>query len=470
MGPLSFELWDVVFGLVPWQRRAALRGVCRAWRVMLDRAGAWCDVPWRTQVLVVRPCILSGQLDAVQWMVAQFGLPAYYMRGFDHWALSAACREGHLALAQWLVGRFYTDADVQAGNEALRAACTGGHLEVVRWLASRFRGLSVASNTLSAIAANNSIQLALWLDGALPMPAPPHRLLASACSGGGLAMVRWVARRFGLGLDAARAEHELAIRVACHSGHLFVAQWVAEGLVGRACVAGDIRDSWPLRTAYVRCLTDACVAGRLAVLQWLFELVTPARLESHELCELVSAAAFYGHLEILQWLAARSEAEVLGDSTEVTWLDGPGAYFMCASLCRACANGHLTTAQWLADSYPIAQTDPTVVPQALANACTNGRLEVVWWLVNRFALGTDAVRGRLILWDTYRLKYVRLAQWLVDRFQLSIEEICQRDLHRVLSIACRSGQLETPHWLHSRDSWWSWTGSFRAACASIGID
>ena len=55
-------------------------------------------------------------------------------------AFRAACRNGHLALAQWMAKAYDLDRDeaMAGGCLGLALACKHGHLRVAKWLTAEF--------------------------------------------------------------------------------------------------------------------------------------------------------------------------------------------------------------------------------------------------------------------------------------------------------------------------------------------
>lgn len=152
-------------------------------------------------------------------------------------ALQRACSSGNLAVAGWLVDRYYAGAlspgDVDG---ALRCACGGGSLAAAQWLAARF-GPSREKNNLEAA-------------------------LCAACEHGRLELVRWlVAEFYACPCACARAPVEAALRAACTYGRLDVARWLtaafglSPGARSPACCA---RPLGPAAANYM--LFDACEA------------------------------------------------------------------------------------------------------------------------------------------------------------------------------------------------------------------
>jgi hypothetical protein len=119
-------------------------------------------------------------------------------------AMCAACKRGHLHVAQWLHATFgLTTVDARANNNiALCWACEGGHLQVAQWLHATF-GLTAAD------ARGDSNYALRW-----------------ACVCGHLQVVQWLHRTFRLTVEDAREYGNCALRGASANGHLQVVQWL----------------------------------------------------------------------------------------------------------------------------------------------------------------------------------------------------------------------------------------------------
>lgn len=124
-----------------------------------------------------------GDLEAAQSLAHD--MTTDDARVFGNYALRHACINGHLATAQWLVGRFdLTAEDIRAcDNEALRYVCANGHLKIVQWIVVKF-GLTAAD----ARAFNNYA-------------------LLHACANGHLELAQWFTEQYDLTAADARAEN-----------------------------------------------------------------------------------------------------------------------------------------------------------------------------------------------------------------------------------------------------------------------
>jgi hypothetical protein len=199
----------------------------------------------------LRVACSHGHLEVAKWLVDNHGLVAANARAraketgrraiasraprlsaaaqyIGNTALSGACHNGHLAVAQWLVERFDLSAeDARAhGNEALRYACLAGNLNVAQWLAERFH------LTAHDVRTHNNFAL------------------RTACHSGRLELAQWLAKRFELNVDDARANNNEALRWTCDGGHSDVAQWLADD-VGITAEDARAKGNEALHFAYI---------------------------------------------------------------------------------------------------------------------------------------------------------------------------------------------------------------------------
>ncbi len=205
-----------------------------------------------------------GHLAVAMWLVDRFDLTSIHAcppRAFlvrsrtesttvslgAYYTLQCACWNGHLAVVQWFVDRFYISEDeIRAdSNYALRYACYGGHLAVVQWLVSRFDltadDIRVYNNWALSFACNNGhLTLVKWLVRHFGLTAADIRAdcnwaLRHACGNGHLDTVRWIVRHFKLTAD----DGNCALRFACENGHLPIAQWLTHYFKLTAADIGD---------------------------------------------------------------------------------------------------------------------------------------------------------------------------------------------------------------------------------------
>ena len=107
--------------------------------VKADKAiwNAIIDADWAPEEHVV---LLNWRtsLQALEWFIVRFGVTAEDVRGNDG-VLQAACVQGILPVVQRLMGLGLTARDLHVpGKDAFLAACAEGSLEVAQWLVAEF--------------------------------------------------------------------------------------------------------------------------------------------------------------------------------------------------------------------------------------------------------------------------------------------------------------------------------------------
>jgi len=154
--------------------------------------------------------------------------------------LADACRDGHLAVCQWLTETFHlTAADARADdNLALRWAASNGHLPMCQWLTETFHltaedARADGNYALHCAAQNGHLAVCQWLTETFHLTTKDARAdcnyaLQCAAQNGHLPVCQWMTDRFELTAADARALDNYALRWAANNGHLAVCQWLTE--------------------------------------------------------------------------------------------------------------------------------------------------------------------------------------------------------------------------------------------------
>jgi ankyrin repeat protein len=90
---------------------------------------------------VIFKCCVNGHLAVTQYLIDRYQITYSQMAATDHYAFRAACEFGHLQLAQYLACRFpqISSANVRVfSNYALSLCSRNGHFAVAEWLIDRF--------------------------------------------------------------------------------------------------------------------------------------------------------------------------------------------------------------------------------------------------------------------------------------------------------------------------------------------
>ena len=298
-----------------------------------------------------------------------------------HWnELDRVCAGPHaLACAQRLV-------EEGTASEWLRAACANGAMRLAQWLLQRFPGATYNTDVALAYSVRGEgqpqmVRLVLTLilkdkdhmsyidkvartvlsgtrqviKAALAV-LPPEELrrcartfLARLCTRGDVGLVCMFDAKCAIMIDDVRWQNGTALGIACACGHLALAQWLTSRFdLTAADVLGQFGPDWH---AIYGCggLPLACACAR-------------------------------GHLHIMQWAAERFRLA----ARDIRAM---------RALIYACDNDHLGLARWLTERYGLTARDARAEKQhMLHQACMTGKLQTAKWLVARFDLGADGSR------------------------------------------------------------------------------
>jgi hypothetical protein len=115
--------------------------------------------------------------------------------------------------------------------------------------------------------------------------------------------------------------------VACHYGHLEIAQWLYE-----------ITPTLDISTEHEYAFRVACHYGHLCVAQWLYRVKPTLDISAVNEYAFRYACCF-GHLELAQWLYESKPTLNISVYNEEAFRE-------------ACRNGHLQVAQWIQSLNP----------------------------------------------------------------------------------------------------------------------
>jgi hypothetical protein len=375
MDALPDELVDLVLRRVPWRDRLRCAAVCRRWHGALSEPHAWRDVPREYFLEAALHAARSSDFAVARRIVVQFGLAATASSGqktrtmlwarncgggirtatwfaaalgvtnddLPQWypgeALGAACLDGDLATAQWVMGKFDPATLDRAGTMfALRGACGEGHAHVAAWLVA----------TLGIRGADG-----LGADGL-------GAVLTSACNGGHAQVALWLVATFGVAAFNVRSDGNCALRFVCHNGHLELAAWLTATF---DISAEEIRADGVLHAA--------CTGGHLVMVRWL---ITTFSLGVDDIRSQVTLSDICaeGHLGMVRWFI-----ETFGLTADNIRAGHNAALRM------ACASAHHAVAEWLIESFKLTAFDGHA---AITMADVSTRAKIEPWLAARFGL------------------------------------------------------------------------------------
>ncbi|GLE05213.1 hypothetical protein PINS_up014201 [Pythium insidiosum] len=232
--------------------------------------------------------------------------------------LVAAIEGGHRDCIEWLLSLGWVhDPVVRLSTQAVeRSEC-----ETVRWLLTRFP-MAVDIGTVFRQAARGHHELLAFIYEELqyePSETIFEIALSLACQDGALEAVKLLWRHrdrcFG---SVTGSLSPFIVDSALRGGHLNVCEYLWEA-DQQTC----IKSSSTVRSAVE--------SGRLYVLQWVLDHVSPTTVASALTAHVCIAAAKAGHLEMLQYL-------------HDDWGIAPESIH---ALDAAAANGHLNVCKWL---------------------------------------------------------------------------------------------------------------------------
>jgi hypothetical protein len=250
------------------------------------------------------------------------------------------------------------------------------------------------------------------------MCATDNAILREACTGGRLKVAQWLVATYPLVAEDAYDMANLSLRDVCESGDLETAQWLV-------AVSGQTIDD-----AYIdeECIRDsfrnACKNGHTKVAKWLAATfgLTDDDVLFDEVYVFRKAGA-RGHLETLQWLTDRFELQP-------QWLEEATIRYV---LHKACKHEDLKVAQWLATKFDLSATRNSSPKVAFMDGIMYRSPAKFWRIGDLFA--SACRRGSL-----------KVAQWLAETLEITIEEACHND-NLALRTACAGGFLEVAQWL-----------------------
>lgn len=271
----------------------------------------------------------GGHLEVARWLVTAFDLTDEEMRNMRFRSLLLASESGHLDVVELLMKTFsyYIPAEC---DDALSAACAEGHYAVASLLGSRSTQGCVETALLT-VCSNGSLEdVQRFVDRCVRYR--PHVLdvgMPAALRSGRNDVATWLASWHITWLTA------YEVYAACSAGDTAKVESIL-------AVLGQHQMSVAAHGHIHEALVEASFCGHLAIVR----LLTPFCLLSDDygdykrrsLCNACSK----GFLEVAKWLAA-----------ELKLVEARGRGTPCDALCDACSNGHLAVAQWLVVEFDL---------------------------------------------------------------------------------------------------------------------
>lgn len=385
--------------------RLRLATVSRAWARALDDDELWRDLTQNQLVRSLKHACRFGGVELVQKRVKVFGIlrsDIVTVSGqsviFEHIAFR------DLDSARWLASHFSLtsyDIDDIWLNLALERACFECRVDIAQWLASTF---NMATKHLKYKRMGDIIYSNIFIKAC----ARPDS------DSGQPSIVEWLITYFRLDLAYFRTEcYESPLATACHNGQLGTVRSLTR-LLG--LTVEDVRHGQN------QALISAC-ARSLELAQWLvshFEL-TADDVRAQNNRAFITACTNYGRWSTAQWLA---------ETFNLTLEDASPDRNRYGAFRLLCSRGYLQNASGMALHFGLT---PEYVrdSRALINACENGHEHIVEWLVEDFGVTADDIRSEncRAVYKAIQAQNYRLADWLINRFDLGVEEITRNCQH-----------------------------------------
>jgi len=248
--------------------------------------------------------------------------------------LAFACRAGCMAMARWLVTKYYlTDHHVAIGQAALCASCASGNHALVLWTNAHFGADSRLNDERFA-----------------------DRLYRNACTGGNSETLCWLWNS-GFSFNGLSYYGPKLLRHVAASGSTTAFEWVIS-----QCYEGKYDADLRRGMQFDECVTKdppfvtACAYGRIELLKYFCKKYLPDASDLEAFLQQrprtdptasifergICAACAGGHVEVYEWLAVPMKPDA--------WKTFPKHGFMGhVSLHDICASGHVEAVRWLFD-------------------------------------------------------------------------------------------------------------------------
>ncbi len=305
-----------------------------------------------------------------------------------------------------------------------RNHCRQGHLLVAQLLADHFQLTDsdiYNCNAFLLACTHGHLSIAQWLTEKIPTAATQatyeYAILQDVCMQGHLIVAQWLVNKFGLTDKTGKA-----FRFACGNGHLLVAQWLTDKFKLTVDHA-RIYDNDVLRTA--------CSNGYLPILQWLTDKFSLTAIDESN-AKGLEHACMYRRTHVVEWLIDKFQITI--DRTKDSLVD-------------SCARGDSTTVYLLIAKFPFTSRRD-IVRKALRNACLCSYLRLAERLVEKLQITAVDVRynDNELLREICISYHLSTAKWLIDKFNLEVADIRSNN-NEILREVCRKGDLETVKWL-----------------------
>ncbi|OWZ22726.1 hypothetical protein PHMEG_0002521 [Phytophthora megakarya] len=299
----------------------------------------------KSDLLLPPPMInaTGSNLEVLQWIVERDFVEC------SDYTLEGAAKNGRLDIVKWLVEKGIT----KGTREAVQAACSAGHLDVVKWLLVHSE-VCYPHFAISFAIRQGHLDIIKHLCE-VGAGYEPSRMMVDSASFGHLHVVKWILKKYGLGLlslsEVSQFEQSRpnAMDRAASNGYLHILKFLHSVAMDmqREGEGGD-------HTCSDSALLLAAAMGHFEVLKWLCRTYPQLNFPPTTTCMV----AQYGNLHILQWLHHQCDVQWSSNVMD-----------------SAAENGHIAVVKWLHENRNEGCTT-----SAMTYAARNGHLQIVRWL------------------------------------------------------------------------------------------
>ena len=361
----------------------------------------------------------------------------------DNTLLHLACKNGHLNIAQYLIGELQCKPAryTTRRKTLLHYACENGHLNITQYL------IEVAhcnpacrdplrNTPLHLACSNGYIKIVRYLiNGCHCDPSCTdtrgNTPLHEACTHGQIEIAKYLINDCHCYPSCTKAFGHTPLHQACSSGHIEIARYLINDChCDPSCIA-DTRGNTPLHLA--------CLNGRIEIARCLINdcHCDPSCTDARGNTPLHLACS-NGHIEIARYLIKDCHCNP-------SCTDARGN----TSLHQACSNGHIEIARYLIkDCYCNPSCTDTRGNTPLHLACSNGHIEIARYLIKDCHCNpscTDA-RGNTSLHQACSNGHIEIARYLIKDCYCNPSCTDTRG-NTPLHLACSNGHIEIARYL-----------------------
>jgi hypothetical protein len=296
LGSQSFSEWAF--------QRACLRGDVRVLRVLDEEFFSWSSLSYREIKFGFLEAVRREHIAVMWWIINRFGytydrhpdrFPAeirdIYLSGFN-----VAAQEGSMVALQWLYdlfGPMFIEGEFSEDDwsDVCLAAAENGRLNVLIWMERMFRPMFnedhgfFVRELFSMACVENHVEVLRWLVERYTLPTMMNEKLdlhvvdgmfwqtIAGNSGRAVESLQWIVETFNVPLLVGTTKTRACILMALgwiKQGRIDLLVWLVSRCGGRAFTAAELRED-PFDGTLYWPLCDAAASGNVDMVRWLVE-------------------------------------------------------------------------------------------------------------------------------------------------------------------------------------------------------